>query len=47
MIYNIKKILFIIKNQKNTAFLFVINDIKNSFFDHYLTKKSHFNEFLG
>jgi len=33
--------------QKNGHILFVRNDIKNCFFNQYLTKKRHFNEFLG
>jgi hypothetical protein len=35
------------KKVKISAFLIVINDIKKSFFDPYLTKKERFNEFLG
>ena len=38
---------FLDKKVKIRTFLIVINDIKKSFFDAYLTKKERFNEFLG
>lgn len=38
---------FLGKKVKIRTFLIVINDIKKTFFDPYLTEKEHFNEFLG
>lgn len=35
------------KKVKISTLLIVINDIKKSFFDRYLTTKEPFNEFLG
>lgn len=37
----------LVKKVKISNFLIVINDIKKSFFDRYLTTKEPFNEFLG